>query len=131
MSFTLSDRTQAIWFVEIPPGDWMAAIEALDDGRFRLEYRFRYDRDRDAFESQDAKKWYRVEAEDLAQGIEAVRRIISLMKLRMQAGRSYELLRGNLSTRDFMDLLMCQSFVHTKQVSEEEYKRHLAQQAPR
>jgi hypothetical protein len=121
MSLTITEHTQGIWFVELLNGDWMATIDALDGGRCRLTYRFRYNRDSKVWDSEDEKSWHQGEADDLAQGIECVREIIRQMKGK-GAGKATELMRGNLSTRDYVQLLMHQTFVHAKEVSKEEWE---------
>jgi hypothetical protein len=40
----------------------------------------------------------------------------------MGAGKMHELLRGNLSTHDFTDLLLHQPYVHAKEMTQAEYE---------
>jgi len=41
MSIDLNDSIQALWFLAVPGGDWMAAINSNPDGTFTLKYRWR------------------------------------------------------------------------------------------
>ncbi len=117
-----NDRTQAVWFVELPRGDWLAGLEALDGGRIRLTYRFRWYKDRKAWDSKDVRNWMRAEASsDVAKGMEIARVMVRKMQ-EIGAGQVTELLRGNLSTRDFFDLYRHQTFVHSKTMTKEEYE---------
>jgi hypothetical protein len=122
MSIEINDRTQALWFVELPNGNWMACIEALEGNRFRLTYRFRWYRDGEVWDSKDERNWFSgVLSGDFPEGIETIR--LAVQKLQAHgAGKAFELLRGNLSTRDYMDLFMHQEFVHAKTLTKEQYE---------
>jgi len=107
----------------------MACIGAKEGGGFKLNYRFRWYRDSKAFDSKDERNWYKGEADDLQKGIETVRLIAQAMKAK-GGGKLWELLRGNLSTRDFMDLLLHQPFAHAKQMTKAEYEAEYGQEGP-
>jgi hypothetical protein len=119
----IGEPTRAIWFVTMPaaPGDWMACLNALENGRFHLTYRFRYYHDKDVWDSKDKKNWYSGETDDLEKGIAVVRLVAESVK-ENGLGEVTELLRGNLTARDFMRLLMAQPFAHTKKMSLTEYE---------
>jgi hypothetical protein len=69
MSIEVNERTVGFWFVTIPNGDWMAGLQALDGGRFKLQYRFRYYKDSKAFGSDDKKNWYSGEGDDYGSAV--------------------------------------------------------------
>jgi hypothetical protein len=52
-----------IWFVGWDGCDWMACIRKAN-GKWRLDYRFRYHKDDKAFDSKDEKSWYSAEPKD-------------------------------------------------------------------
>jgi hypothetical protein len=113
MSIEITDGTQALWYITIPNGDWMAGINAQDGGGFKLTHRFRYYRDNEAWDSKDEKRWYSGEIDDLAKGIEAVRLIVQKLK-EAGAGQSWEILRGTGSIEEFTAQFMRLPFVHAK-----------------
>ncbi len=87
-----------------------------------ITYRFRWYRDEHAFDSKDVRQWWNVEADGgLAKGIESMRFIVHKLK-EIGAGKVTELLKGNLSTRDFVALLRHQTFAHSKTVTQAEYE---------
>ncbi len=121
MDVELSDATQALWFLELPNGDWAGVLEALEDGRFRITYRFRWYRDQSAFDSQDRRERFVGYCNDAEKGIEIVREMARVMQTK-GAGKMTELLRGNLSIEDFVALLSAQPFAHTKRMTPAEYE---------
>jgi hypothetical protein len=118
----ITDATQGIWFMSTPGGDWMMTIDRTPAGAAKIIYRFRYYEDDKAFDSKDRKNWYQATHPDFDRAMEGCRVIAATIRKLPGAGKQVELLRGNLSTRDFMDLLIHQEFAHTKKVSKEEYE---------
>jgi hypothetical protein len=124
----LSDATQAIWFVELGDnlGDFMGAINTMPDGIIKLTYRLRWYRDDKPWDSKDRKQWFTGYSKDdhnPQTAIDAMRKVIEdLGSITGMVRKVHELLRGDLSTRDFMDLLLHQEFAHAKHVSQAEYE---------
>jgi hypothetical protein len=121
--FRFTEKTRAIWFVEIPGGDWTACIEDSGGGHFRLEYRFRHYQGPGVWDGKDEKHWYTVTGSDLAKGIEATRLIIKRMKTE-GAGESWELLRGVGTLKQFMAEFMKLPFVHAKRATKEQVEEY-------
>lgn len=110
----LTERSRAIWFCSLPKvGDWMAHIEEADGGRFKLLYRFRYYRDSDVWDSKDEKHWYRMEAADLAKGIETLSKLAQGLKEK-SGGELWELKRGSGTLDEFAMQLKSLPFAHSK-----------------
>lgn len=67
MTIELSEKTwlRGMWFYALPDrmGDFMGAMLKEADGVWRIRYRFRYYRDRVAFDSKDEKNWYCIQPE--------------------------------------------------------------------
>ena len=114
----ITQRTVGLWYVTLPSGDWMGAVDALDGGRFKMTYRFRYYRDTKVFsDSKDVKNWYSGEGDDFGHAVRAMREIVRLLK-RTGGGESFENLRGDSSVDEFMARWDAQPFVHKKHVIE-------------
>jgi hypothetical protein len=122
----ITERTQAIWYVQGKQMDWLACIEsAEEEGRFKLTYRFRYYVDKKAWDSEDRKSWYEMTAADMAKGIETVRMLAEVIKMRAKAegaGEMWELLRGTGSMKSFMAQFAALPFAHMKQLTKAEYE---------
>jgi hypothetical protein len=122
MSIEISEATRGLWFVELPKGDWMASLEALDGERFRIIYRFRWVRDKKIFDTDDVKEWDGLIGKGtITEGIEHMRAAVHRLQL-IGAGKVTELLRENLSLEDFFDLLRHQKFAHTRKLTQAEYE---------
>jgi hypothetical protein len=117
VSIEVNDRTVGFWFVTIPNGDWMAGLQALDGGRFKLQYRFRYYKDDKAFDSDDKKNWYSGEGDDYGSAVRTLRMVAEALKQQAK-GEMWEVLRGDGTVNDFMDKFMKLPFVHAKKAFE-------------
>lgn len=117
MTMQFTEQTRAVWYQELAndAGNWIAMVSTLENGRCKLEYRFRYyvDHDRRAApNSQDERRGASFEADDITQVITKVREAIKNAKTHFGAGKSWELLRGAGSFEDFMAQFMALPFVH-------------------
>lgn len=125
MSISIDENTIGLWFVNIPNGDILTTLSRTpDDNNLEIMWRFRYYRDEKAWDSKDKKHWYRAVGPRQKQEevISHIRMVCQASALRAgsHAEDYYELLRGSMSVREFMELLGKQPFAHTKQVTEAE-----------
>lgn len=123
MSIAIDDHLRAMWFVEIPNGDWMAGLTQCPDGSFMLTYRFRRYAGPEVWDSKDEKSWYTAKCATLQPLMDTTRELIRAMKTIGGVGQTYEFLRGDKSTREFLEELSKQPFAHTKQVSKAEFEQ--------
>jgi major membrane immunogen (membrane-anchored lipoprotein) len=121
VSIEITDRTQGIWYVTIPDGDWMGHIEAQDGGRVKVLYRFRYYKGPEIWDSKDVRNWYSAEADDLTKAVEVMRVVTQKLKA-SGGGESWEVLRGSGSVNQFFEEFKRLPFVHVKKVSKDEYE---------
>jgi hypothetical protein len=130
VTIVLNDNTVAFWYVEIPNGNWTAALSRRPDCVV-LKYRFRFYRDNNAFDSQDVKHGYRVPFPPIqtnAEVIDLVRGMIAHMKTQ-GASDSWELLRGTSTTKQFMDQFMTLPFVNQRAATPKEAEALKSQSA--
>lgn len=118
----------AVWFVEIPNGDWMAGLTECQDGSFMLTYRFRHYNKGPAplgvWDGSDTKRWYTAKFTAKEPLMEAARDLARLAKAVTRSGKSYEFLRGDKTTKRFLEELLKAPFAHTKKVSKAEYEQY-------
>lgn len=134
MTFEVDENLIGIWFVTLPKGDWMGAMSRVpgDRDRFQLTYRFRWYRGPGVFDdSKDEKNWWRMEADNIAKGVDVMHAAASVMADRAKRsgekgiGEMWELLRGTGTVEQFMKQLLKLPFIHHKKVSAEEAKRYI------
>lgn len=115
MTIEITERTRALWYLELPNGNWSGVLEELDDGGgCKLECRFRWYKGSEIWDSKDEKNWYTVTGgSGTAKMIDNTRSMIAAMKVR-GAGRSWELLRGAESLEDFFQKFVALPFVHAR-----------------
>jgi hypothetical protein len=122
VSIEFTDALQALWFVEIPGGDWLCGLYSRRDGRFDMTYRFRWYRGPAVWDSNDVKNWFEATGDDYSQCLHGIREMIKGMRS-AGAGESWELLRGTKTTREFIEELRKTPFAHTKKVSQAEFEQ--------
>lgn len=123
MTIEVTERTIGIWYLILDGGgsDWMAGMWREDDG-IHLSYRFRYYRD-DKFDetSEDKKNWYSMVTGETAQkSIMAVRDLIKAMQNELDAGRSWEILKGERSIEEFMEEFSSMPWTHITRIEPDE-----------
>jgi hypothetical protein len=123
MSIEIGDNTLGIWFVSWGTADWMGAVWRTPQGGVEGAYRFRYYRDSEAFNSKDEKSWYDLkptgDQQDENDWIGAMSKMSEVIA-HAQKGKKWELLRGSLSTHEFMEAFTKLPFAHVKTLSLEE-----------
>lgn len=119
MTIELTDATRAIFYVELPFGNWMATVIATPDGA-RIVARTRYVVDDKIHDSDDTRKWMEGDAETEVAAVAACREIVGRATQAFGL-ESWELLRGAGSLEDFTREFMALPFAHARFVSKEEY----------
>lgn len=118
---TIDDSILAFWYVELPGGNWMASLHREGEGLL-LNYRFRYYKDDQAFDSADEKSHYSAKISaaqyNVMSLIEHVRGVITLMKV--DTAQSWELIRETSTSEQFMDQFMKLPFVHQRVATADE-----------
>lgn len=107
------NNAEFIWQADFPGGDFLAAIEAVEDEPgFKIQYRFRYHKDDEVWDSKDIKKWYAFqlpfaldEAVSQADGV--------FSRIPFPGGINKLDLRGK-TDEEKHDLLITQKFAHVK-----------------
>jgi hypothetical protein len=126
VTIVINEHLLGMWFVEIPTGDWMAGLSEKD-GTFTLDYRFRYYTKGPAplgvWDGSDRKSWY-VATCDRKEPLIAAARDLARMAAALHPGKSYELMRGDKSTREFADELMAAPFAHMRKATKAEYEQY-------
>ena len=117
MSIAFNDRIQGLWYVGWDSGDWMAAVESLDDCA-KIIYRFRWYRDHKVFDSDDVKSWYEATGDDIAKAIEAVNTMARGLE-QINGGKSYQIMRGTLTTKEMFEQVKLLPFVHSQTVTKQ------------
>lgn len=115
MTIRLDEKTIGIWYIKLSPGsDYLASMRDDGDGKMRLDYRFRYYKDANAFDSEDEKSWYTGTTKSTREeALESIRRIISVMET-ISGNRGAELLIENGDVQKFLVELRKQPWAHTK-----------------
>lgn len=122
MSITINENLMSIWFFSFAGGDWMAGVSKTPDGQGKVDYRFRYYKDDKVWDSQDSKHWY--EAKGPLSRIEALtERIFEMAQELMPVTGTYVLKRGARSDEEFLSEFEHAPFVHSRRLTEEEFKR--------
>ena len=117
---TIDDSILGIWAFSIPNGDYLASLNKLPDGSFRLLYRFRYYRDDKAFDSEDVKNWYEgILSPDHEEIV--VHKVSQTIKTMCQIGGRdlCEHLRGNKDLKTYMDEFAKLPFVHVQKIDKD------------
>lgn len=121
-----------IWFIGDGRSDWMASL-FKNDGRWVLEYRFRYydpnDPNNDAHSGKDKKSWCRAEgkddsdetAEKLADGINKVLRPV--MEFRYLSKMDFVDMHCRNDEPRFIEQLSSRKWAHMKKVTKEEFEK--------
>ena len=120
MTIEITDRTFGIWMVPLPGGDWLGHLGTDAEGKPSFIYRFRWYKDGKVFEdSMDVKRWFAVTPKagttpTVEHMLEVAR--FSYNQLREKAGTTegWELLRGERTAGEFMDVLRSLPGMHTK-----------------
>lgn len=127
MSIVIDEHLLAMWFAETPTGDWMAGLSKSESGGYELKYRFRHYTKGPAplgvWDGSDRKSWYGVKGKQLQPLIDTTRLILRSGTMTGAFSKSYELLRGEKTTHEFVELLRKQPFAHSKKVTKAEYER--------
>jgi hypothetical protein len=91
---TFDEKIIAIWFVELPKADWLAAVrEVVPEKKYELTYRFRYHVDDKAFDSKDKKSWYQGTVSGTKQYvILSIRSTANELSKQLNGGKMWELL---------------------------------------
>lgn len=134
MAMKLDDSVIAMWQIELRlkqedvvcDGNWMAILSKEAD-RFVLQYRFRwYQDDKIGAESQDKRNFYLVkmnpEITDPLEAIKHAREIYDLTRSKMESCHSWELLRGERSWDEYIELMGTMPGMYMKTISEKEAK---------
>ena len=119
MSIELTERTVGIWFMRVNEAvDFMAGLESMPDGEFKIDYRFRYYDPAvgDPFspENKDEKHWYTVKAK--RSRINMIRSV-QLLVSRLEAKTGHqctEILMKNGEVSQFMAELARQPWAHIR-----------------
>jgi hypothetical protein len=114
--------TVGIWMTELPGGNWMAVVNRAPEGRrFRIAYRFRWYRDRKAWDSKDVRRRYATVVTNETEGsmISKMREMwtvfASLASVKLGADAAgWELIRGGLTVAEFVDRLATMPGISTK-----------------
>jgi hypothetical protein len=123
----LDEKVAAIWFAPTSrTSDFMACLRrAEESGSFTLTYRFRYYHpgSRHPFDGKDERSWYEygISEQPEQHVIETIRAIVEGMVaasiatgMQESAPKVYELVRGDLPLRKFIDLFTALPFVHSQ-----------------
>lgn len=122
MSINFDDTLQAIYFLSGRDQDWMAGINQQPDGTLTLSYRFRYydpaDPGNDAHSGKDRKSWTHMSSKPgtpLQESLDAMQKIMSTIEdagYVPKGGISCTLIRGSMTTEQFMEAFSELPFVH-------------------
>src|SRR5882724_407349 len=122
----INENIIGLWFASIEKGtgDLMAALSRRKDGALELNYRFRYYRDEKVWDSKDKKSWYHavLKGEDVEHVLKTMRTMFAMSQMRNGANPLgyYELLRGTMTPKEFMEKLAKSHFAHVQRLSEKE-----------
>lgn len=104
MSIEIGDNTIAMWCIELGnAGNWLAHLaRGGPNGKYLLDYRFRYYVDDLVQNSRDRRNWYRGELSGRSDDemLRKLRRVFDEMRGAM-GGRGWELVRGARSVEEF------------------------------
>lgn len=116
MTILIDDSIIGMWFLPFPGGDFLAAINRLEDGKLDLKSRFRRYRSADAWDGKDTKSWRNFVVDlPVQDAIEKMRAIVAGMQSLEGCGQSTELIRGEAeSALDFMVRLQAMPFAHCR-----------------
>lgn len=109
----LTGDTRALWYVELPGGNWTATLaKAEGEDQAKIQFRFRWFKDAKVWDSDDKRSFYTATTGgDIEKAVANTRRTIAAMKL-IGAGQSWELLRGTAeSMEEFSERLLALPFV--------------------
>lgn len=122
MSITFDDSLQAIYFLSGRNQDWMAGVNTNPDGSISLRYRFRYydpfEPDNDAHSGKDRKHWRQMDSgpgASLQDALDAMQKIMATLEAagyKPKDGLSCTLIRGSMTTDQFMAAFSELPFVH-------------------
>lgn len=105
----VTDKLVGIWFLRLTDdSNWLCSLTEIEpDQRYRINYRFRYQKDDKVFDSADEKRAYKVEVTGTRTYVLAtVRFIASEMKKAGAEDEIDELLMENRDVDGFLKALM-------------------------
>lgn len=126
MTIEITERSIGIWQCAVPGGDWLAHLGRDEQGFLILDYRFRWYRDDNVWDSQDIKRWYRVKAKLVSEPVEEMIDLTrkmweGLASLYPSEDRAaWEILRGGRTVEEFTDLLTSMAGTHTQHIPAKE-----------
>lgn len=135
MSFTIGDTTLALWFVALAPKiDFMLVMNRLTSEEVEVECRFRYHASEDPWDQNDRKHWYKtiIKTADDVHAVELTQQgmngIVKLAALKEGVSVAdidlYELIRGAMTTKEFIESFQSAPFVHKREISSEEHAKY-------
>jgi hypothetical protein len=124
MTIVLDETIRGCWFLSGDNMDFMAGMNREPDGRFHIQYRFRYYANT-GDDNDDRKSWYslRTPTTDEEEAIGFVEEILTML---IDSGFSPpgaqigELVRRNLPLGEFCDLWMAMPFCQKREPTPEE-----------
>lgn len=123
MTIELSERTVAIWFIQLEPDqDWLASVYTTEEGEVKAEYRFRYYVDDKSFGSDDKKSWYSLNTSaSVSQALEIFREAYNKLS-ELSSGEHYEILMDETGIDGFMEKFKQLPFFNGIELSTNEAK---------
>jgi hypothetical protein len=140
MTIVIDDNLLAIWWMAIPSrlrpdtneSDLLCSLVRRSPEECELIWRFRYYETKGAWDGLDRKNWYQGVVKDPPEEIIATLRVLlKAMSEKAGGNQVYEIVRGDMSTKEFTERFMKMPFVHVKDPKEaEEWERERHQRQP-
>lgn len=112
----LSEKTIAIWFIPLIPGeqDFIGSLFTNEEGKLEFSYRFRYYNSQDPYDKKDKKHWYTVvsrKEETKESMLASLRRMIKALEL-ASGQRADEILMKDGNYKQFCEEFASKSWTH-------------------
>lgn len=112
----INESSLGIWYVSAPGEDWLGHLGHAPDGRLEFSYRTRVYTDGKVFDSADLRIWRKIKAKSpdhsLSKMIQTIQAVVSYLIIDEPKARTWELIRGERSLAEFLDLLCAMPSVH-------------------
>lgn len=112
------DTLLAVWYIQISTtSNMLSSVSQLPDGKFQMMTRFRYYRDKQAFDSEDEKSGYQVVSAK-PDALDTFRGLMHEMRART-GGVMFELLRESRTTEEMFAVFESWPVVHKRMEANE------------
>lgn len=111
----ITERTVGMWFMRLnEASDYMAHLETLEGGGYKLTYRFRYYNSDEPWDDKDRKEWYAVGMKPettIEQALDVVRNLVGVMSV-VSGFECDEVLKKDMNVDAYLEVLKARPWMH-------------------